>query len=223
MSRRNTKKSTTSKAMSKPFEPATSGVRTDQNQSLGSRLRRARLERGLTLAQVAEKTGLSSPTLSKIENARRKITFTTAIRISEALELPISSLVGPVHERGNAGRRSMTRAGEGRRVSAKGGQFEVLCDELVHKRNVYWKLDVTCRDIANYGEYSRHPGEEFIYVLSGAIDLHTDLYSPLRLNAGDSILFDSGMGHAYIAASKETPRLLIANTLAAGDIQGFQD
>jgi quercetin dioxygenase-like cupin family protein len=45
-----------------------------------------------------------------------------------------------------------------------------------------------------------HPGEEYAFVIEGEVDLHTSLYTAVRLKAGDSIYFDSGMGHAYLAA-----------------------
>jgi hypothetical protein len=45
-------------------------------------------------------------------------------------------------------------------------------------------------------------------VLEGEIDVHTSAYAPVRLKAGDSIYFDSTMGHAYIAASIGPCRVL---------------
>jgi quercetin dioxygenase-like cupin family protein len=45
-------------------------------------------------------------------------------------------------------------------------------------------------------------------VLEGEVDFHTSLYAPVRLKTGDSIYFDSGMGHAYIAASEGRVRVL---------------
>jgi hypothetical protein len=40
------------------------------------------------------------------------------------------------------------------------------------------------------------------------VDLYTSLYAPVRLKTGDSMYFDSGMGHAYIAASEGPCRVL---------------
>ena len=55
---------------------------------------------------------------------------------------------------------------------------------------------------------ARHTGEEFALVLEGAVELHTELYAPARLEAGDSIYFDSTMGHAYLAAAPGRCRVL---------------
>ena len=45
-----------------------------------------------------------------------------------------------------------------------------------------------------------HSGEEYIYVLEGRIEIHTEFYDPIVLEAGESIYIDSNMGHAYVAA-----------------------
>jgi len=46
----------------------------------------------------------------------------------------------------------------------------------------------------------RHPGEEYLYIVEGAIVAHTEFYDPVELRVGQSIYIDSTMGHAYIAA-----------------------
>ena len=45
-----------------------------------------------------------------------------------------------------------------------------------------------------------HSGEEYIYVIEGRIEVHTEFYDPIVLEAGESIYIDSNMGHAYVAA-----------------------
>lgn len=43
--------------------------------------------------------------------------------------------------------------------------------------------------------------EEFIYVLSGKVVVHTEFYDPVTLDQGQAIYIDSNMGHAYLAAT----------------------
>ena len=45
-----------------------------------------------------------------------------------------------------------------------------------------------------------HSGEEYIYVIEGRVEIHTEFYDPIVLEAGESIYIDSNMGHAYVAA-----------------------
>jgi uncharacterized cupin superfamily protein len=68
--------------------------------------------------------------------------------------------------------------------------------------------DVHARSIEEFGELVRHSGDEFIIVLEGEIEVHTTLYEPIVLSVGESIYLDSSMGHAYIARSKGSCRIL---------------
>ncbi len=87
-----------------------------------------------------------------------------------------------------------------------------LATELLNKRltPIYCELHArTLPDFfAEFGDFIRHPGEEFTYVIEGEVAFHTDLYAPLTLNAGDSIYFDSEMGHAYLKGSDAPCRLI---------------
>ncbi|WP_345725411.1 cupin domain-containing protein [Qipengyuania pacifica] len=53
---------------------------------------------------------------------------------------------------------------------------------------------------SEFGDLVKHHGEEFIYVIEGAIEVHSEFYDPLVLEQGQSIYLDSSMGHAYVAA-----------------------
>src|SRR3546814_3723475 len=52
-----------------------------------------------------------------------------------------------------------------------------------------------------FGELVRHQGEEFIYVLEGRIEVHSEYYDPVALAAGEGIYIDSSMGHAYVVGA----------------------
>jgi quercetin dioxygenase-like cupin family protein len=66
--------------------------------------------------------------------------------------------------------------------------------------------------------WHRHQGQEFLYVLSGRLELHTELYEPVQLKAGDSILFDSSMGHHYVSLGRKDAEILISMSL-----EGYQN
>ena len=55
----------------------------------------------------------------------------------------------------------------------------------------------------------RHSGEEYIHVLEGRAEVHTEFYDPIVLSAGESVYIDSNMGHAYIAAEGCDEALLL--------------
>jgi quercetin dioxygenase-like cupin family protein len=63
-------------------------------------------------------------------------------------------------------------------------------------------MEVKARKLADITRWSSHEGEEFIYVLQGNIELHTELYAPVRLRIGDSAYIDSKMPHAFLNRGK---------------------
>jgi hypothetical protein len=59
-------------------------------------------------------------------------------------------------------------------------------------------INLKSRTIEEFGNLVRHPGEEFIYVVSGRIVVHTEFYDPVALDTGECMYIDSEMGHAYL-------------------------
>jgi transcriptional regulator with XRE-family HTH domain len=178
----------------------------------GAALKALRRKRGWTLADVSKRTGLPASTLSKIENDRMSPTFDKLARISTGLQIDIATLFG-----GDAGadaqpaataRRCIVRAGEGKAIETRNYSHLYPAWDLLNKRIIPIVAELHARSLEEFGELIRHPGEEYAYVLEGEIDLYTSVYAPVRLKTGDSIYFDSGMGHAYIAIGEGPCRVL---------------
>lgn len=178
----------------------------------GAALKALRRKRGWTLADVSKRTGLPTSTLSKIENGRMSPTFDKLVRISTGLQIDIATLFGGDADAdaqpAASARRCIVRAGEGKAIETKNYSHLYPAWDLLNKRIIPIVAELHARSLEEFGELIRHPGEEYTYVLEGEVDLHTSVYAPVRLKAGDSIYFDSGMGHAYIAASEGPCRVL---------------
>jgi len=178
----------------------------------GAALKRLRAQRGLTLADLSALTGMNVSTLSKIEHGKVALTLAKLLRISEGLEVDMSELIGPAAKEtprlDGAARRSISRAGEGHAIEMPRGNYLYVAAELLNKRITPIVGEVFAKNIEEYGELMRHPGEEYVYVLDGVLELHTELYTPAILEKGDSVYFDSQMGHAYIAVGDEPCRIL---------------
>ena len=54
----------------------------------------------------------------------------------------------------------------------------------------------------------RHDGEEFLYVLTGVVQLFTEFYEPVEMRRGDSAYYDGSMGHNVISVSDEDATIL---------------
>lgn len=191
------------------------GERTFGTNSLvrpGAALKALRLERGWSLAEVSRRSGLPVSSLSKVENDKMDLTLDKLMRVSVALDVDMAGLfMTPTGQYAQAelhGRRSITRASEAKEIGTPIGLYRYLAYDLINKHSIPMTIDVTARSLEEFGEFNRHPGEEFLYVLEGELDLYTDTYLPTNLRKGDSIYFDSQMGHAYIAASDAPCRIL---------------
>ena len=179
----------------------------------GAALHSIRTKKGLTLAELSLRTGLPVSTLSKIENDKMSLTYDKLARIATALDIDIAQLFAPHAALGLpgtvvSGRRSITRAGEGPSIETDYYHYLYPASDLLKKRFVPMVGELHARSIEEFGELIRHVGEEYAFVLEGAVEFHTDLYAPVLLNKGDSIYFDSGMGHAYIAAAPGPCRIV---------------
>ena len=100
-------------------------------------------------------------------------------------------------------------------------EFKVLHDDLPGQRNIFWQVQVKSHSLEQFGPLHSHPGEEFLYVLSGSMELLLEGEAPILLKAGDSAQFDSAIGHAYISRSRADARILMSNTIADDKPAGY--
>lgn len=176
--------------------------------SLARLIRQARRKKNWTLEETAQRAGIGRSTLSKIENDQTKAGFDIIRRLTQALELQTPQLFIQSRNRGVTGRRDVTLKGKGEPRSTKTYDHELLCTELTSKAMVPYTSHIKARDMSEYDEWIRHSGEEFMYVLEGTLELHTEHYRPLTLTKGDSVYYDSGMGHCCISLSEEDALVL---------------
>lgn len=175
----------------------------------GSLLKAVRLQKKLTLSELSHRTGLPVSTISKVENDKMSLSYDKLQAISVGLGIAVGEILKPALSfQTVSGRRSVLRVGEGRRVETHLNSYLYLASELLNKQFIPLMCEIRARSLNSSSEMIRHPGEEFTYVLEGALEFHSQLYAPVQLHAGESIYFDSGMPHAYVAISKGPCKVL---------------
>jgi transcriptional regulator with XRE-family HTH domain len=175
---------------------------------IGMRLKEIRRTLDQTLAQVSKSTGVSISNLSKIENSQISPSFDIMKRICDGLGVPIEDFVRPGTKSVVSGRKTTTRRDEGDLFTSGQYDYRAHSSELSRKAMVPLEILVRARSVGEFDHWSQHRGEEFVYVLSGAIEVHTEHYAPFRLDRGESAYFDSSMRHVYISVSPENARVL---------------
>ena len=192
--------------------------------AFGPHLRALRRAGGMTLKQVAERAGLAVSTISKIENDRMSPTYDVLLKLARGLNVDLMTLMGePARAAAEApaGRIDVTRAAERRAYPTGTYVYEPFAMRLTDKLMDPTLARITARSIAEFPGLVRHPGEEFVYVISGAVELNLEFYAPIRLDAGDSVYFDGRMGHAYVSVGAEDA--LILNICAGVDGDDLAD
>ncbi|NJO12381.1 MAG: helix-turn-helix domain-containing protein [Gammaproteobacteria bacterium] len=171
--------------------------------TLGRLLRRLRQRNDWTLKEMSKRTGIPLSTLAKVEHDRLTLSYDKLQQLSERLKIRMADLFADPQEAAETAvtaRRSIGRIDRAVRVNTRNYDYYYLCAELRRKRMIPVLTRIRAKSVGEFGELVHHSGEEYIYVLQGRVEIHTEFYDPIVLEAGESIYIDSNMGHAYVAA-----------------------
>jgi transcriptional regulator with XRE-family HTH domain len=183
-----------------------------QPLKLGDKVKQIRLQNKWTLDEAGKRTGLAKSTLSKIENEQISPSFDVVQKLAAGLGIDVPQLFISTPRSLISGRRTLTRKGEGRAHPTSTYDHELLATELTNKKMVPFKTTVHARSFDDFSDWVRHAGEEFLLVLSGEISFYSEFYEPVRLAEGDSLYYDSGMGHACVSESEQDAQILWVST-----------
>ena len=150
---------------------------------VGSRLRRVREQRGLTLTAAAQHAGMSKSTLSRLENGQRRPSLELLLPLAQVYRVPIDDLVG-APQVGDPRVRLKPRRVNGRTVLALTGPGAVQAWKIVIPRSQSTPKPRT------------HDGFEWLYVLSWRMRLILG-DRDLVLGAGEAAEFDTHVPHWF--------------------------
>ncbi|MFD0471146.1 helix-turn-helix domain-containing protein [Nonomuraea thailandensis] len=167
-------------------------------QNVGPRLRHFRKALGITLAELAERTGLTPSTISRLERGHIRPTLEQLLPLARAYSVPLDELVAApatgdprVHLRAFH-KHGLTFVPLGVKTGCAGVQGDLSpVSQLPPPK------------------FHRHPGREWFYVLHGAVQLVlTDTRTVLT--AGEAAEFDTGVAHWIGNARDDMPAETIA-------------
>ncbi len=169
---------------------------------LGAEIRRRRLAAGHTLVQLAERSGLSQPFLSQVENDRARPSMESLARIARALDATPQSLFAAPTE---AAVPSVVRA-----TDVAGGIPGYR--PLVSGDAPFHVVEFTDLPPQFVGTWA-HAGFEAVYVVSGRVEADVDGVLT-ELGAGDSLSYDARLPHRHRRLGRRPARLLLVETSA---------
>ncbi|MFH1033664.1 MAG: cupin domain-containing protein [Pseudomonadota bacterium] len=181
----------------------------DLDTPVGQRVRALRQEKGLSLADLAQRTGLSEKVLGEIEDDLASPPLGLLIKLGKALGMKLGTLIASGEERPYTVVRAQERPAMSRFASQKGSAYGYSYQALApEKKNRSMEpFLVTLNKAGELLEGSSHDGEEFIFVLEGRLEA---LVGQARevLEPGDSIYYDSTEPHLLRPVDEEPVRIL---------------
>jgi transcriptional regulator with XRE-family HTH domain len=191
-----------------PTEPLeTTPDPSDDDQRIAALIRSHRLRRNLTLAELSELSGISVAHLSRLENGRRTPTVRLLLQLARALGVSLGALVGESPAQNAV---YVSRSGDRHTITAGDTSLQSLSDPALR-----WLQVVELSLLpGRLGEPAAHAGEEWVYVLSGAIEVEVN-GSTSSLGTGDSVHFRADIPHALRNPHEEGATVLVVNALEA--------
>lgn len=181
----------------------------DTQINVGERVKRVRKDRDLTLQDISQRTDLDVTFLEQIENGSVAPPLGTVIKLAKALDLKMGYFISGDENRPF----TIVRKNDGKvvsRYSSKKGKYYGYGYESLapHKKDRHMEpFLVSLEPSESDEERSAHDGQEFIYVLEGAMEvrLGEQVYV---LDPGDSIYYDSTVPHLVKNHGKDVTRIL---------------
>jgi DNA-binding transcriptional MerR regulator/quercetin dioxygenase-like cupin family protein len=178
-------------------------VRSDQ-KPLGPKLRKMRQRHGLPLAEAASSAGISTGFLSALERGEANASVATLQRLANAYGTTMKDLFETPPHRGR-----LVRPNERRVLDVHPGvHMELLSSGAPMLQSMLFRVAPLA---GSEGSYS-HQGEEFIYVMSGTLEIWLDELHCFVLQAGDSFWFESTHGHRWFNPGETEAAILWINT-----------
>ncbi len=190
-------------AMTQPLER-------DPAPLVGRRVRALREARGLSLRDLAQRSGVSAPMLSQVERGETSPTITIAQRIAHGLALPLSTLLRLDEEQHVA----IVRKADRRIERSDGHRVDALTPELPGERaSVTWHA---LRPGARTGGHDDRPlhapgSRETVVATSGRLALHID-GERYDLAEGDAVTFDADLPHYFENRGRREVRFMAVVT-----------
>ncbi len=182
---------------------------TNPSADFGRRLRQLRSDRGWTLAEVAERSGLAISTLSKAERGIISLTYDRLSRLARGLDVDLAAFFNAEGQSFEPGSFAVARKGEFKQQETQAYVYEMLFPDVWNKAMVPMMGSLKARELADFEDFVRHPGQEFLVVLEGRVTVFVEGRDPVHLSAGDCLYFDSAVGHLYASDGDRDARILV--------------
>lgn len=194
-------------------EPGTAQGAASTREAVGQRLRALRKLRKLTLKALSDQSGIALSTISKIELGQIAVSYEKFSALARALDVDASRLFDgdidiaqglPTVVKSSAESVAAYRAGN--------YGYRMLAGGYPHKKMSPMLGEIAARDRSEFSDFIRHPGEEFVLVLSGIVRIEFETGESITLKRQESAYFNSSIGHIYLSVGRGNAEVLVVCT-----------
>lgn len=179
---------------------------------IGEKIKGLRQHKRLTLQELSGLTTLSKPLLSQIENDQVIPPLATLLKIARGLKVDIHFFFEDAGNRQNYVLTRREDVREDERVPRQTSNdtrrpytYHSLAPGLRHKHMEPFLVEFDNLEWDNTLFFKHDGDEEFIYITDGELDFHYNS-DVIRMRTGDSIYYDSGQPHGWVAVGEGKAR-----------------
>ena len=185
----------------------------DRSQ-VGARLRGIRKNQQLTLKQLSERSGVALSTLSKMELAQVSVSYEKLAAAARALGVDIAQLFSPVKTAPNLVQPTVVSTAIDSAAGYSTGNYDYhpMAGDFPGRRMTPMYARIFARELTQFDDYIRHPGQEFAVVLSGRVRIQFETGESISIGCRETAYFNSGIGHIYLAESAADAEVMVVMT-----------
>ncbi|MFO7850777.1 MAG: helix-turn-helix domain-containing protein [Spirochaetia bacterium] len=174
---------------------------------VGKAIRDYRAKKGLSLRRVAREAGISSPTLSQIENNKSSPNLVTLKKIADVLEVSVIAILASDQKNAVSLVRKKERERFTRHSSSRGSITEEF---LVERRDVKMEAaSISLPPGAERSDFMDHEGEELAMVLQGSVEIILEGVGSYLLEEGDTLYYPCSIPHSFRNALEDGESVFI--------------
>ena len=178
--------------------------------NIGDMIKNLRKEKGLTLLELSQESGVALATLSRIENNKMTGTLESHMAICGALDLALPELYKHLTPEKYTPEVQTTEERTEVFVHDKRSISEMLVPKVLDKKMMPVMIRLEPRG-STHKEETKRGAEKFIYVLDGKIEAVVG-EKTFSLKKGDTLYFESSASHYFKNIGAQEARMICVSS-----------
>jgi transcriptional regulator with XRE-family HTH domain len=181
-------------------------------EEVGKRLRAIRKARKRTLKMLSAESGIAVSTISKMELGQIAVSYEKFGAIARALQIDPSRLFDAEEGDESGPQPTVLKSSVSSEYMSENYSYRMLAGDYPGKKMTPMLGLVVSRERQQFADFVRHPGQEFVMVLSGSVRIEFETGESIGLKRNESAYFNSGVGHIYLSVGRGNAQIMVVCT-----------